>query len=203
MSWVRPVSVFRAGGRRRRLMFCDAGATAVEAALVTPVVLALFFGIIELGFLFKDYVAVTGAVRAGARIASANPRNSTFAQIAADQVALTAGAINFKDVQQLWVYKAALTTDKPVGFSDFSGCTTCVKFAWDAGTKKFVVSGGSWPSTAQNACSSSTTAGPPDRVGVYLMLRHKAFTGFVFKSVDIAEASILTLEPISTLTGCK
>jgi Flp pilus assembly protein TadG len=197
---------------RRKWILGDRGASAVEAAIVTPLVMALFFGVIEFGFVFKDYLAVAGAVRAGVRIASANPHTITFAQVAADSVARTGGAMNFNDVQQLWVYKVApvcLTcalTDKPVGFTDFSNCTVCVKFKWDAVTKQFVKWGPEdWPSTNQNACSSSGPGGTggPDRIGVYLELKHDAFTKFVFSSLKISEASILSLEPIPTSAGCQ
>ena len=50
-------------GNRRRSG--DRGASAVEAAIVTPVVMAMLFGIIEFGFFFKDYLAVAAGVRAG------------------------------------------------------------------------------------------------------------------------------------------
>jgi Flp pilus assembly protein TadG len=189
--------------RERTRIFDERGAAAVEAAIVTPLVMALFFGIIELGFVFKDYLAVAGSVRAGVRIASASPRTSTFAQTAANKVAQAGGAMNFSDVQQMWVYKASATTDKPIGFGDFSGCTVCVKFRWDAGTKVFVPTSDNWSAISQNACSSSSIGGPPDRIGVYLQLRHDAFTKLVFSSVNISEASILTLEPIPVSGVCK
>jgi Flp pilus assembly protein TadG len=191
------------GDRERTRVFGERGAAAVEAAIVTPLVMALFFGIIELGFVFKDYLAVAGSVRAGVRIASASPRTSTFAQTAVNKVAQAGGAMNFSDVQQMWVYKASATTDKPIGFSDFSGCTVCVKFRWDAGTKVFVPTSDNWSAISQNACSSSSIGGPPDRIGVYLQLRHDAFTKLVFSSVNISEASILTLEPIPVSGVCK
>jgi len=183
-------------------MFGERGGAAVEAAIVTPVVMALFFGIIELGFVFKDYLSVAGAVRAGVRMASASPRTATFAQAAADKVTQTGGAMNFGNVQQMWVYKVATTTDKPIGFSDFSDCTTCVKFAWDSGTKAFVPTSDTWAASSQNACTA-TTGGPPERIGVYLKLRHDAFTSFVFTTINISEASILTLEPMPVAGGCK
>ena len=195
-----------AGGANR---IRRARASAVEAAIVTPIVMAMLFGIIELGFLFKDYLAAAGAVRAGVRMASATPRNATFAQAAADKVAVTGGAMNFKDVQELWVYKVepvcptCALSNKPVGFSNFSGCLTCVKFRWDTGLNKFVVKTGTedWAASSQNACSTSTER--PDRIGVYIQLKHDAFTGLVFNTVNISEASIMSLEPISFLTACK
>ena len=188
-------------GRWRQRKSGERGSAAVEAALVTPLVMALLFGIIELGFLFKDYLAATGAVRSGVRIASATPRNATFAQAAADKVALAGGAMNLNDVKQLWVYKVALASDKPEGFTDFTSCTVCVTFRWDDGTKTFVKLTDNWQALDQKACSSNTER--PDRIGVYLELKHDAFTGLVFNTVTISEASIMSLEPISFLTACK
>ena len=188
--------------RRRRRIPGDRGASAVEAAIVTPVVLALIFGIVELGFVFKDYLAVAGAVRAGVRTASANPRNATFAQAAANKVAQTGGAMNFADVQEMWVYKVDATTNKPFGQTDFSACTVCVKFRWDIGTQAFVPTSDTWASTTQNACSLSI-GGPLDRIGVYLKLKHDPFTGLVLKTIYISEASILSLEPIPARAGCQ
>ena len=195
-----------AGDRGRQRGPGQRGSTAVEAAIITPLVMALLFGIIELGFLLKDYLAAAGAVRSGVRMASATPRNATFAQATADKVALAGGAMNLNDVQQLWVYKVepacptCALTDKPVGYPDFSGCLTCVKFTWNG--IKFVKTGTEdWPADSQNACSSSTER--PDRIGVYLELKHDAFTGLVFNTVTISEASIMSLEPISFLKTCK
>jgi Flp pilus assembly protein TadG len=202
--WGHVMNLHRTGDRGRKRMFGERGAAAVEAAIVTPVVMALLFGIVELGFVFKDYLAVAGAVRSGVRIASANPRTSTFAQVAANTVAQTGGAMNFNDVQQLWVYKVALTSNKPFGFTNFSDCTVCVKFRWDTGTNAFVPTGPTtWSSSTQNACSASGPGGPPDRIGVYLQLKHYALTGLIFSSVNISDVSILTLEPLPLLTGCK
>jgi Flp pilus assembly protein TadG len=191
-------------GRRR--LSGERGASAVEAALVTPVVMAMLFGIVEMGFIFKDYLAVGGAVRAGARTASASPRNANFAQATADKVASVGGAMNFGDVQEMWVYRVApAPSDKPINHTDFSGCDVdkCVKFTWNSGTKKFdqAVSP-TWLYTTQNACTLAN-GGPPERIGVYMKLRHNPFTGFVFQTIYISEASILTLEPLPVSAVCK
>ena len=190
--------------RRRKRILGDRGASAVEAAIVTPVIMVLLFGILELGFVFKDYLAVAGAVRAGVRTASANPRMATFAQVAANKVAQTGGAMNFSDVQQLWVFKVDPTTNQTIGFSNFSDCNFCVKLKWDSGTNAFVpITGGdTWPSTSQNACSLSV-GGPLDRIGVYLKLKHDPITGLVLQTIYISEASILSLEPMPVSSGCK
>ena len=191
--------------RGPKRIFGERGSAAVEAALVTPLVMALLFGIIEMGFLFKDYLAVAGAVRAGVRIASASPRTPTFAQVAADQVADLGGAMSFSSVQQLWVYKANPANNFPLTYSDFSGCTVCVKFSWNASTRAFVPISGSdnWSYLTQNACSALSAGGPPDRIGVYLLLKHQSLTKLIFSSINIADASVLSLEPMPVLEVCK
>jgi TadE-like protein len=194
-----------AGVAARQRKHNERGASAVEAAIVTPMVFALFFGILEMGFLFKDYLAVAGAVRAGVRMASANPRTSTFAQDAADSVARLGGAMNLNDIQQLWVYQLDrnnLLSDKPVGYSSFSGCSVCVKFKWDPSAKKFVSFSDTWSADTQNACSTGY-GGPPDRVGVYINLKHDGFTKFVFTTVNVSEASSMRFEPMPYVGGCK
>jgi Flp pilus assembly protein TadG len=52
--------------RRRR---SDRGAELIELAIVLPILLLVFAAIIDFGFLFQRYEALTNAAREGARIA--------------------------------------------------------------------------------------------------------------------------------------
>ena len=173
----------------------------VEAAIVSPVVFAMIFGIIELGMLFKDYLGTQAMIRAGVRIASASPRTTDYAQATVNEVQRKASVMDPASIQELWVYRANLSNDFPLGRNDFGDCTTCVKFAWSAGTKKFVPLSSTWPATTQNACTPAA-GGPPDRIGVYAKVSHPSMTGII-KSTAIAEAAAMSLEPSPALTGCK
>jgi Flp pilus assembly protein TadG len=54
--------------RRHRIRLrSDRGQTAVEFALIAPILLTLLLGIVQGGIAFHDYLAVTDAARAAAR----------------------------------------------------------------------------------------------------------------------------------------
>lgn len=175
----------------------ERGAAAVEAVIVTPIFVLLVIGIMEFALFFQNNLSASDAVKAGVRMASAEGRNANFAQDAADRVQDAGGALNKNNIQQLWVYKANTTNEFPQGFSSFSDCTVCVKFRWD-GTQ-FTPTLNNWAATSQNACA----AGPPDRIGVYLQVRHDALTGMVFSTITIREANVLGIEPIPASNGCR
>jgi hypothetical protein len=177
----------------------DRGVAAVEAAIVTPIFLLLVIGIIEFGLAFKDQLAITSAVRAGARIASAEPRTTTFATDAAAQVAREGSALDMKNVQALWVYQAD-ASGHPVGAGGtFKSCATnCDVFSWSGSS--FVQTGGAWNVTSQNACQ-----GTQDTVGVYLSFKHPSVTQAFFNYVGLSSYTVMRFEPIPALQtgGCK
>lgn len=208
--------------RRRRLfgVRSERGAVVVEAALVTPLLMALILGIIEMALLMKDDVALTSAVRNGGRIASANaaagpggvneggdcvspcsPANAPmFAQLAANAIQSAGTALPRDSIQELWIYKA---NDK--GFPGANGstamtCSTnCVKYKWVPAKDQFRYYSGSWTSSTVNACANST-APPIDVLGVYMLARHDFVSGFFGKSVNIEDHAVFTFEPLPTLT---
>jgi Flp pilus assembly protein TadG len=51
----------------KRNIKSEEGQTMTELAMILPLLLILIFGIIQLGIAFNNYLAVTDAVRAGAR----------------------------------------------------------------------------------------------------------------------------------------
>ncbi|MGH3498727.1 MAG: TadE/TadG family type IV pilus assembly protein [Nocardioidaceae bacterium] len=202
--------------RRQRRRSGERGAVAVEAALVTPVLFLILFGIIEFGFVFKDYLSVTSATRAGARTASAEPRvpgtsGIQYAQDAANSFLREAAALQMSNIQELWVYKAD-SNGYPVGVGNFSSCTTCVKFtvsqSWGGPPPAPTTVNGwyanstysNWPALSQNAC-----AGDPNRdsVGIYVKYSHPAITGLIFNTFTLEDHTVMALEPVPITSTCR
>jgi Flp pilus assembly protein TadG len=65
----------------------ERGQTMVEFALVVPLLFLVLFGIIQFGITFKNYVALTDAVRSGARVGAVS-------RLAVDPVAATTNQVN-------------------------------------------------------------------------------------------------------------
>ena len=70
----------------RRIRREETGQTLVEFALVAPLLLIILFGIIQFGIAFKHSIALTDAVRTGAR-------KATVSRTAADPVSATQSAV--------------------------------------------------------------------------------------------------------------
>ncbi len=62
------------------------GSVSVEAALLTPLLITLLFGIIEFGFIFKDLLLIHQSAREGARVAAVGATTSEIAARIADSL---------------------------------------------------------------------------------------------------------------------
>jgi len=172
--------------------------------MVSMLLVVLMFGIVETSFLFKDWLSVSAAARAGARMGSSEPRASVlpdlpraFADDSADQVTNAISGLAPANIQEVWVYKAIYATGLP---ASGAGCTAdCVKYNWPTGATKLTYLSGSWPANTQNAC-----AGDPNRdaLGVYVSYKHTGM-GFFFSNAIVSESTVMWIEPLSSSGICK
>lgn len=200
----------RARGRRD-----ERGAAAVEAALLTPVLLLIVFGMIEMAFLMKDNVAVASASRVGARIASAAPNageavcdgevpcapgtTPRFAQMAADAMQTNGSAIPTDQIDEIWVYDA-----NDAGFPGTSSsmeaatCSTrCVRYIWSPARSAFRYGGGAWSEVATDVCNTEGR-----RVGVRMMTTHPWVVGFALwpgfpEDLPVDDHAVMSFEPLT------
>jgi TadE-like protein len=177
----------------------DSGAVAVETAAVSLFLIILLAGIVDSSFLFKDWIGVSAAARAGARMGASEPRSAGFALDSASQVVNAMSSMDPAKIEAVWVYKTTSVTGLPDSGS-FSSCNACVKFVWSTGSHSLVQASGNWPSTSQNAC-----AGDParDSLGVYVKYGHTSPLGFFFNGKTLTESTVMWIEPITSTSVCK
>jgi Flp pilus assembly protein TadG len=218
----------RLGGARSTR---DDGAAAVEFALVSLLLITLFLGIIEFSLILRDKVAVTSAVRAGGRIASAEPRQQPYAagtfQASATgtpatvtglvvdavfAVATNATGIPRTSISEVWVYRADANGFPQSG--NFTTCgTDCVRYKYDATFKwndptnggAQVTGGFKYQSGSWDYSTINACAGTQQSVGVYLKVDHPYLFGrFGFGTIGINDASVFRFEPVPSNPGpCK
>jgi len=177
---------------------------AVEAALITPILITLVFGIVDFSLLLKDYVGAVSATRAGARTASAEPHQTSFLTDTAAQMTRATANLNRDSTTSLWIYRV------PGGSSGAPPATcnadaNCVPFSWN-GTAFVSADLGNWPASAVNACPlSATNPSGPDAVGVRLTTPHNFLTPIWKGSFTIDDKAVLNFEPVPlgvSGTGC-
>jgi Flp pilus assembly protein TadG len=109
---------------RRAHMRNEKGQTMVEFTLVLPVLLVVLFGIIQFGIVFSNYVALTDAVRAGARTAAVSRSSTTpvadvKARVMDASGDLDSSKVNVPDpvTPQGWVHGADVTVTASYPYS--------------------------------------------------------------------------------------
>jgi len=174
---------------------------AAEAALVTPLVLLIVFGIVEMALLMHDNVALGSLAERGAHAAVAHADTSVaegtrgFAQYAADAVAEAESSIPKGTIEELWVYRpneGGYPCAAPVG----SDCTPqdesrswtcaadCLRFEWNASARHFDLVSGSW--------AGCPTAG--DQVGVYLSADHAFLAAPLLRPASVQNNAVLSFD---------
>ncbi|MDY7100571.1 MAG: TadE family protein [Actinomycetota bacterium] len=174
---------------------------AVEAAIITPLIVLLFFGILEFGLLFRSTLTFSNAVRSGVRTAVALPRVDGYEISTAQAVAAALDGIGDDSVDTLTVYRADPDSGEPVT-GDFDTCSTdCWRFDWNPATREFVpIAGTGWPASEQAACGSEEDT---DFLGVHIKGKYSFVTGFFGVDQTLTERSIMRLEPLPLSAECS
>ena len=209
--------MFRFVARMRRR---ERGAVAVEAAIVTPLLMILVLGIIEMSLMMRDVVSTNSSVRTGARVASSaagagpgtcvtttppttcTPATSPqVAQVAADAIQRAGSAMPKDSIEWIIVYSAnAHGFPMPsTNTTSYTCSSKCVKYVWDDGLNKFRFSSGSWSSASINACLNDANR---ESVGIVMQADHPWVTGLFGDGVTLRERSVMQFEPLPN-ESCK
>ena len=210
---MRPVL---SGSRRGIGVSDDRGVAAVEFAIMLPVLMLFVVGRLEFGFVMRDWLTVSGAVRDGARAATNGAANGCYqasggscqipvlAQTAADAVEKAVIGMPKSAVKSIWVYKAnasgfpgSATTQAA---ADAAGCTAalnCVAFKWYEATTTpataahFGYLSGGWNSSNINACLPN-----PEQIGVILRTEHPYMTRMFGATIALNDRAFMRFQPL-------
>jgi Flp pilus assembly protein TadG len=119
----------------------QSGQAMVEFAVIVPIVLLILFAIIQFGILFRNYVTLTDAVRAGARQGAVS-RHLPSGQEAAVEDRVRDSAVNLNQA------KLDVATSVSPGWDQGADVTVTATYDYDINVLGFVVASGDLESTA-------------------------------------------------------
>jgi hypothetical protein len=195
---VRGRRTSQAGDRQR-------GAALVEAALVSPIVFALIFGIFEFSMLFRSHLTTSNMAQMGARAAAAYGRDPLADKLIIEAILQAGSALDDDEIEWIAIYRAESPNDPPQASckngNANAGVWACNVYRpsdWNNDTlwqdSNFGCSGTSldkWYCPADRE-TLSTDLG---YIGVYVKTRHSQATGLFGTIVNLDEQAVVRFEP--------
>lgn len=195
--------------KNRRRGRGERGATLVESALITPVLLLFVFGIFEFGFAFRDYLTVANSTRDGVREASVAGNNGDADYRMLRAIQRASAALPDDGLDLIVVYKAS-GPNSPVPAGCAAGtpqagvCNVYTASALNLDSTQFgcleIANGDPIDSLDRHWCpyDREVSAGTGlDYIGVFIKSRHDYVTGLFGSSIDFDDEMILKVEPQS------
>jgi hypothetical protein len=188
---------------RRRCAFRESGSATVEAALVTPVVFLLIFGIIEFGWALHDKVTVASVGYAAARVASTQGSDSLADYQTLRAVAKVAAALPPSRIDYIVVFKASGPTDAvpsvcTTGTSQDGVCNVYLAADLDAPSTAFGCGTNAkdrfWCPSTRKVAELQSSGGPPDHVGVWVKARHDSIAAVFGSGHTFTDSVVLRIE---------
>ncbi len=182
----------------------DRGTTLIEAAIVTPVFLALIFGVFEYGFVFRNYLTVANATRDAARTATTFGSNDYTDFEILQRIADNGVAMPSEDIERIVIWHATGPDDtvpssclssaqsglcnvyEPADLTlaeDQFGCRT------DRDLDRY------WCPSDREDSAAAANGGPPDFVGVQIVYNYSYMTGLFGDQITISEGTVMRIEP--------
>ena len=185
---------------------------------MAPVCLMMLFGIIEFGFLFRNWLSLNNATVEGARAASVAGSDLDADFLVLRTIEHGVAALGLQNVEFVVVYRATGPKDSvppacltnPI-LDGGAGTSACNRYTPSdfflplldnlgnpTGNFRCVDTNSVdhyWcPSDREAALSGNSGAGP-DYVGIYIAARHDFITGFFGSGIDLSDEKIIRIEP--------
>jgi hypothetical protein len=199
----------------------QAGATIMEAAVVSLAFFVLVLGVIEIGLAMNDSLALASSVRAGARAASVQGNDVKADLFTMNNIAKESSALKPSDIVRIVVYKPTGFGQKPTtecmnGTPVADVCNVYTGADLAVARAQVIEEAAA---AAQNrspdptkiifGCKTSSpdrfwcpdtrkvsiTGAGPDYVGVWIRIEHKWVTQFFGSAKTLEDQSVIRLEP--------
>ena len=178
----------RSKRRDRRGSDGERGASTVEFALIAPLFFAVVFGGIEIGLMFRSYLALEDMSRSSARIASIERDNADADGAILDRIAVRSSALQ-GDVTRIVIFKAdTLDAEIPSDCLTASRSGICNSYAVTNGDVASIVAGGAWENGWDGPDRRAF-----DNVGIYIEYDYQYATGF-FDTLTLSTTTVEVIE---------
>jgi len=179
----------------------ERGATAVETALIFPMLMFTTFGILEFGIYWQRTHTINESARAGARLGATLARELNYQDRVTQEVADSLGSLPETSIESMTIFKADPSTGDPFS-GTVSDCTVdCYRYTWDSTTGAFVDDGAqSWDALSQAACGQP---GRHDYLGIYVEANYESAFGLLPGTTKVSETTMLRLEPVPLSGTCE
>jgi hypothetical protein len=192
----------------------ERGAVLVEAAIIAPILIALVFGAMEMGYAYYGKLTVEHMSIAGARAASGSADDylADYNMLQAIDDART--GMGASAITKIVIYRATGPSDRvptacksgPVtNTSTTRGCNYYTGADLSSASTQFGCVGPPGPSTKKDAywCPTARKSallasngnGPPDYMGVYVVGVHNNLVGLFGKSFTFSNDTVIRIEP--------
>jgi Flp pilus assembly protein TadG len=162
----------------------------VEFALAVPIFLALFFGALDMGMLFKTRAAYQQAAQEAVRIAAGSGGSD---QLALAQFQAMLPAENLNNISAVTIYDATIT-----GAQVSAAPTTFTTYTYNSATRSFVCAGTTHgppcdPTTTWAPSTQNRTLGASDHIGIRVSYSYRSIIG-AFRLSNLTQVASAELE---------
>ena len=179
---------------RRRRHDGEQGAALIEFVMVIPLLLALLIGIAEFGIAMRDWLTVTSATRAGARVGTAAGQDAQADFLVLQAVSSAMGVAEIEDVTSVWIFRAnddgSPTADRNIYLRVANACgwSPCPDIAGGGSY------GGPWVPSVRNV--TVTPSQELDKMGVRINFTHEWLSEFLgFSTASWRDDAVMRMEP--------
>ncbi len=195
-------------GEGTKSKFRERGATAVEAALVAPLMFLAIFGVMEFSLLFRTSLGASNASADGARTASVAGRDLDADYRTLRQIDKSAAALPDDVIQRIVIFRATdfddpvpaacLTVAAPGGVDDVCNVYLPAQMEWPESEFGCNPAADPRPDPDRFWCPADRIVSVGtglDYIGVHLVVDHEYATGFVGDHQELNETTVLKIEP--------